>query len=726
MLRNVIYVASFHHCYYLTFVFNFSAPNVTTAKAIVPTNQLTNFTINNCNQSQEKTVDFGDQTALLSTNECTFQHNYTKPGIYEIKVSIPRHHDGLVSIYTEDKLEGFRVISRANATLTSKYFFVNWTLTQGTLPHIEINFNDGTEINKFTIANIKSNYLRSDTHQFTIAGVYNVTIIAYNHVSKMEVTTDTIIEEYIDIHNATVSNLGVFDRYYQMEEIAINVTLQGSTPHYRYHMGNGVIFNNFVPYVSYKYPQPGTYDITIEVYNNATSMNVTKTIVVNPVIPFNDNAKASANATSYLTPTLVHFDLDVAYPYECIFDFSDGNSTRVLSTHNMSVVPNIFASIGSYDITISCTNSLSSKILSVNVIVQKSITDLEFVNDSPKEMNETVTHKVTAAEWGTDSCYYMTLGDGSSLGFGKAHCNSKYPGVAFKEINNATYIVQNMYYEVKLFFDSLHAWNLVSEFKIENRVPILKMSCNYPNTTIMELSADFTAPTKIKRSTAVRLETITTVNCRATTIKDYTWNYFKVSTTKTQVGADQSVGTKDSAYILPKTLDYGLYLIRFNVSMRDQMGVWTTADAFVDVVPEDLNVVINGGQIIERGYGTMANFDGSLSYDPDYPGISDLGYYWYITNDTSIEELDIKAVTLGQPIEQSTAFNEDVFCDMSSPRRLFKGGTKISLMTSKLQLNETYEIFLVVTRTIAGVSRRNATSQLLAVVEGDPPIVSAR
>ena len=700
---------------------------MTTDKNIIATSQTVDFSITNCNQSLEKTINFGDETNSVSTTGCAFQHNFTKAGVHEVIVEILNHYNGSVVIYAEDVLQDLRVIESPEVAVTRRIFYMNWTLSQGTTPRIEINYNDSTEISKFTIGSIKAGFWRNDTHIFTREGVHNITVVAYNLVSRLNITVGVVVEDYIDIYNASLSNLGLYDRYYQLDEVGINVTLNGgSTPHYKYHMDNGVIINNTVPYVSYKYPHPGTYNITIVVYNNASSRNVTKNIVIHPVIPINDKANATVNNTAYLTPTLFYFDLDVANPYQCIFDFGDGNSTQILSTQNLSVVSYTYANLGTYDINVTCSNALSSKTFNLKFAIQKQITGLSFVNDGPKEMNDTVSHKVTATDLGTDSCYYIDLGDGNSVGFGKPHCKSKYPHVTFKDINNASYIVQNMYYEVKVFYDLLHAWNLVSEFKIENRLPILKIYCGYPNTSIVELSSDVNAPTKISRSTSVRLEAKTTVICRATNIKDYTWDLNKITLTKVLIGAKQSLGIMESSLIPEKSLDYGLYVVNYNVSMRDQDGVWTAVEAFIEVVPEDLIVIISGGQEIERGYGTSASFDGSSSYDPDYTGTSDLGYYWLITNDTGNEYLDIKTATLGQPIEQSPVFNENDFCNMSLSRRLYKGDPKISLVTSKLQLNETYEIFLVVTRTIAGVNRWKATSQLLTVVEGDPPVLGLR
>lgn len=704
-----------------------TAPNVTTPKSIVSTKQLTNFTINNCNQSQVKTIIFGDESANVLTNECTFQHNYTKPGIYELRVSIPRHEEFTLALYVEEEVSGLAVLSTSRYSLVGEEFFINWTLSEGTLPHLEFNFSDGTDVYKFNINSVNDGYLGNIIHKFMKAGSYNVSIVSYNLVSRLEVLTEAGINIPVNISNMSVAYHGFFDRYHQLEYMTINITLHsGDFPNYRYFMGNDVIISSQSPYLNYTYPKPGRYNLTVEVSNKASAKNVTKVIDVYPVVPINDKAYMAANNTVLSTPTLVEFDLDDANPYECIFDFGDGNSFRLLSTFNLTNLSHNYTASGIYTITVKCSNALSSKTMKVSIVLQAAIKGLVFTNDGPKEMNETVTHTATAEDWGTDSCIYFDFGDGSSAGIGKTHCKSKYPGITFKEMQNSTFIFQNMYYEVKLFSTSVHAWNLISELKEEMRLPILKISCGYPNTSIVGLSTDVSAPTKITRLTSLTLESVTKVVCRATNIKLFHWSYFKISPSEIKIGTDKNLSTKEFTFLQPYIMDYGLHVIRFNVSMYNQQGVWSIADAYVEVCPNDLEVRIDGGLEIERGYETTAYFDGRSAKDPDFPGKSLFLYYWLITNDTNIKESDAMAATLGQPIDDSPQYNEDDFCNMLLPRRLYNGSSMISLFTGKLELNETYVIFLVVKAAVGGVTRLNAASQVMTVVEGDPPVCGIR
>ncbi|KXJ28705.1 Polycystic kidney disease protein 1-like 2 [Exaiptasia diaphana] len=704
------------------------APNVTTPKTIVSTNQLTNFTINNCNQSQIKTIIFGDESVNVTTNECTFQHHYPKPGIFELKISIPRHEYSTLVLYVQEEVSGLAVTSTSMYSLVREEFFINWKLSRGTLPHLVVNFTDGTDVNITVISSVYDVHFGNTTHKFMSPGTYNVSIVSYNLVSRLEIFTVAFVRIPIIISSINVEYHGIFDLYYQLDNMTVNVTLRsGDLPTYRYHMGNGVIISSVFQYLNYTYPNPGTYNLTVEVSNKASSDNITKVIEVYPVVAINDKAHVAANNTVISTPTLVQFDLDTANPYECIFSFGDGKSLRVLSTSNLTNVSNIYAVSGTYTITVQCSNALSSKTLSVVVVIQGTIKGLVFVNDGPKEMNETVTHTATAEDWGTDSCIYVEFGDGSSAGIGKQHCQTKYPGITFKEKNNSTFIFQNMYYKVKVFYTSIHAWNLLSEFKEQKRLPILKISCGYPNTSIVGLSTDIASPTNITRLTALTLESVTNVVCKATNIKVFSWTYFKTSTSKEKVGIEKSISTTESTFLQPSILDYGLHVVRFNVSMYKQAGIWSIADVFLDVVPNDLDVKIDGGQEIERAFDKTVYFDGGLSKDPDYPSKSSLFlHYWLITIDTSMTDSDAMDATLGRPIDDSPQYNEDDFCNMSLPRRLYKGSSRITLFTGKLEVNQTYLIFLVIKLSVSGVTRRNAASQLMTVVVGDPPVCNVR
>jgi hypothetical protein len=606
-------------------------------------------------------------------------------------------------------------------------FYLYWKIDQGTLLFVEVNFGNGTGVYNLTLGDLQEIYIGFSSHNYSSVGIYNITVVATNHVSRQMFFTEAIVEERVIITNMTVTYLGIFDRYYQVDKLFINVSLNGgSNPHYRLFMGNGLIISNGLnSSLLYSYPQPGIYNLTIEVYNNASSANITTQIIAHPVIPINEDARLAVVTNVYLTPTLFNIDLTIANPYECLWDFGDGNSSRILSTDNITIIPHVYDNVGVYPVAVTCTNHFSTKVFTANAIVQTSITGLAFTNDGPREMNETVTFTISSTDRGTDSCYFVTLGDGSSHAFGKQHCKSVYPQADFKEINNDTYIMNNMYYEIAVFSSRLHAWNLVSEFKMERRLPIQKISCNYPNTSILNIAKNVENPTNFTRLDTTLFETWTGIDCRATQIKDLSWTYVNVSKDGVLGGNLQSLGINPTTTIYPRNIDYGLYLLRFNVSMRGQDGVYQHDEGYFKVIPNELRPIIDGGNVIVRGYDKTAYFDGSRSFDPDYYGNSDFKFYWYFTNDTDYE-LDFDTITGGAPIEHSPPFNEEDFCNMSIPRRFFNAGPKIQLFTGRLRVNKTYAIFLVVTRTIHGVKRWKEAIQYMEVVEGDPPAIGVK
>lgn len=692
---------------------------------IFHTTQLITFTINNCTRELNRTFDFGDMT-VKSSLACSISHRYTMPGIYEVLVSTPKHHSFMMSLYLQDKIRSLVLDNSIKASVVLESFWLYWKILWGTLPLIEVNYGNGTGSYNFNLGDLRGSYVGFSSHNYTATGIYNITGVASNLVSREMFITEAIVEDRVIIQDIDVTYLGIFDRYYQVEKLLVNITLSsGSNPHHRFTMDNGVIIaNGLNQSLLYSYSQPGTYNLTVEIYNNASRANITKQIIVHPVIPINDDARLTIPPNVFLTPTQIDINLTIADPFECICDFGDGTSRRFLSIDNITVLPHVYASIGVYPVTVNCSNSFSSKIFRANAVVQKAITGLAFTNDGPKEMNETVTFRVSSTDWGTDSCYYITLGDGTSYGFGKQHCKAKHPDVNFKEINNDTYIMTNMYYQIKLFYSYLHAWNEVTEFEMTGMFPIQKISCNYPNATILDIAKDMKSPTNFTRLDTLLFESWIEIDCRATQIKDLSWNYVNILKNGDHGTEEKSLGITESTTVYPRTIDYGLYLLRFNVSMRDQEGVFNYDERYFKVVPNDLRPIIDGGSTIVRGFDKYTYFDGYRSFDPDYYGNSDFGYYWYMTKDLETD-FNLNAILNGRPIEESPPYDEREFCNMSFPR-IYKGSSTIRLFTGLLKVHETYAVFLIITRTIHGVKRWKETYQLLEIVEGDPPAIGIK
>jgi hypothetical protein len=65
-------------------------------------------------------------------------------------------------------------------------------------------------------------------------------------------------------------------------------------------------------------------------------------------------------------------------------------------------------------------------------------------------------------------------------------------------------------------------------------------------------------------------------------------------------GADvYSIGARQ-LILEPRTLDYGLYRIRLNVSMNEVIGMISVDECYIRIIPSPLQLEINGGDFMMR------------------------------------------------------------------------------------------------------------------------------
>ncbi|XP_048585280.1 uncharacterized protein LOC5502169 isoform X2 [Nematostella vectensis] len=667
-----------------------------------------------CDDSKFSTYSIGNTST--NTTVCSVSHAFSLPGIYPVRVSREKHLPNIGIIYTQNAISGLAFVNISSSILVGKTFTFFWTFDVGTMVIAYVNYGDETIGCNVTVGESERPHVSTCSHIFTTPGIYIVTLLTSNFVSNQTIFAPVIVEHPVNILNISLRNLGKFDRIYQLDNLEILLEVNGSNPHVNYTMDNGVLYTEIVVFsLVHNYPLPGVYNVTVHLFNNVSQANASLVIEVYEIIPFT-KTNLTVRPQSFLGASLMHFDVNGSNPYECIWSFGDGNSSLVSSLENKAVITYLYNNVGVYDVTVNCSNNLGYIVSNGVAIVQNQIEEPQLTSDSPREINETMTFTITASEFGTNSCYVADIGNDTVIGYGKSHCLARFSNVTFKdEAGPLTF--GHIYQEVKVYYTKLTAWNLVSEFTIYGHVVALKIPCNNPNTSIINLGLDKENATALTRPIAKTFLTATVIDCKATQLKDNVWTIQAL----TPIGEPQTVGTFEDYTLEPKTLHYGQYRVRFNVSMRGQEGVYQHADAYFQIKPSSLVATIRGGQVITRKFGSVVTFDASNSYDPDYDGTSDFNYYWFCYNKNSTIKADIEVLSAGQPLEYSPEFSHERFCNSSYPNRLMKAGDNVSLDLGRLLVNESYAIVLVVARTLREVKRRTMTTQTLHVVPGNPP-----
>ncbi len=67
----------------------------------------------------------------------------------------------------------------------------------------------------------------------------------------------------------------------------------------------------------------------------------------------------------------------------------------------------------------------------------------------------------------------------------------------------------------------------------------------------------------------------------------------------------------------PRSLDYGLYYIRFTLTMVGVEGVSSSTFGYVKIIPSPIVAEVRGGSIRVVGFDKMILLDGGMSRDPD-------------------------------------------------------------------------------------------------------------
>ncbi|XP_076458276.1 polycystin-1-like [Babylonia areolata] len=96
------------------------------------------------------------------------------------------------------------------------------------------------------------------------------------------------------------------------------------------------------------------------------------------------------------------------------FDFQDGHVNKHNSTNNSKTVHHVFHTSGTYNVTITVSNQVSSRSTTTDIIVHVCPTAVNLTYDGPKNVSEQLTF-TALVDQGSDLKYEFDFGDGSSI-----------------------------------------------------------------------------------------------------------------------------------------------------------------------------------------------------------------------------------------------------------------------------------------------------------------------
>ncbi|KAM4697728.1 polycystin-1 [Rhinophrynus dorsalis] len=338
------------------------------------------------------TFNMGDGY-ILEGNEPMINYTYSKDGNYTVNVTASNPVNSLsetlnVSVYVLQVLNiepSSCILENPNVTLTanvtgdfSGYTF-NWTLGNGS-----------SSVTIYGFPSVQFNFSKS--------GIYPLSLILSSQVNKAYYYTNVCIEP--EIINVT---LLIASRYVSLgnESHFEAIVFPLYQYKYKWDFGTNSSKQNGGREISYTYPIPGLYQVTVYVFNNVSSSSDTTFVDIQEAV---GPVTIEYNGTDVLELDQIYVftSLGNGTKVKHLWDFGDGNIQE-----GQSVVQ-VYNSTGSFTISLNSWNDVSSSKVSHNVTVKTRIQGLTMTaNWTVVPLNSSVSF--TASLLAGDDVRYMWI-----------------------------------------------------------------------------------------------------------------------------------------------------------------------------------------------------------------------------------------------------------------------------------------------------------------------------
>lgn len=678
-------------------------------------------------------MDFGDCN-VINTSLCVIEHTYNTSGFFELLLQVQNHSSSRHLFIVQDPVIGFDVNETIKAVALGDAYFINWKIDSGTMVRVSVDYGDNSAQTSL-LSNVRETLQGNNSHIYRGPGVFHVNIMAINEINNVTVYKSVLVEIPINVSCLLVKNCGPFELIYQKDEIKITLDMwNGSNPELLFITGDGSNFTQRSTELSFKYQESGVKNISVFVYNNISMVQVRKDVYVHKIVSLG-NVTLEILAANFTEPTQMILNVTEGFPYLCLWDLGDGNSIETSSFQNMSTVYHVYETVDVFNVIVNCSNNFGYAIQTAVATVQQPIKNLSFINNCPRPVDESVMFTISTEDKGTNSCYIVDLGDGNVFGFGHEDCANERPSVQFTSLVENYFFIEHNYPSLGRYDVSLEAWSLVSRFVLHDVALVVKIPCNFPTITVPEFKKYINSRTTFTPSQKVYFHAQIEIDCRATDQKDITWSVAQVSLSGDELANYTDLNPENKKLeklsVQENTLVYGVYVIRCNVSMRGQYEVYSVVEGYIEIRGNPLIASIEGGSLIERAFGRPYIFDGSDSRDPDVEfGDNDkiepsLQYYWLCQNASWEIQADLASLTSEASLFNVSSFNASSFCKGSRRGVLMKAGSSVEI-PGDLEPYSSYAIVLFVTKTVNSYFRISSFTQVVKIVDGDPPVIKFR
>lgn len=670
-------------------------------------------------------------------------------GIYLLTVKVAN----LVTpqqIYTRE-IKVDKVIANLRLLNNDTFIPVNKTIKcgisidAGTNITLDWDFEDGRRsVSLFTGDSLRllGDFLE---HLYTDHGDYLLNVTASNPVSKVTVTKYLYVQYIVkdieitsdspqEIPPGTVTfTVSVKPDTHPPTNATIDMDFGDSTNRMNIPLGEAQSIN-----ITNNYITPGMIRVNMTMRNDVSSVNLTHVVDVQrsikdlQILAYHTDGDAGYGAPGR-GPNKADFPMEydvllvanisdgTAVTYR--WDFGDGTSveTKKINVLHRYLSPEGFA------VTVEANNSISDASVSRTIRIMKSIFNVSFENDSPTVHEFNTTLFITIGQRGTDSCFLVDLGNSTRIlykGFSDVSCDDELKKTNdVRVLPSLTFNITFEYWQKINYAVNLTALNSVSRVTIHGWVVILHLPCDFPVVRIPDAGRSFGTRRKYFRADYVTIKSRCTINCLASRETSFHWELTRISS-----GADNgttlrtdSFDKNQSVLIVPqRSLPYGTFMVRLNVSMVGLPLVHRHKNAYIEIMPSPLLAKIISGNAWSQSVYKKIVLDASHSHDPDY-GSEDkhgLEYFWYCK--TTTENYEFPSV----PSKNFTNSNgtDSSGCFRNGTRLLPVSTDILEIQPNVLWVNTTYVFKFFVTKD----SRMAMFFVHVSLTYEDPPTMSIR
>ena len=701
----------------------------------------------------------------MYSNYFTMQKNYTTEdksrvtrvsrqyfsvvGIYLLTVKVWNLVTPLLTVTREMKVD--KAVTNLRLFNNDTFIIVNATtessisIDTGTNVTVEWDFKDGRRSSSlFTGDSLRSSG-DSLAHTYWDHGAYLLNVTASNAVSKRTVLKYIFVQYIVkDIHITSNSpkeippgtvtfTISVGLNTHPPTNATIDMDLGDGHKKTDIALGGVQSIN-----ISSSYVTPGIIPVNMTMKNDVSSVSLNLWVDVQKSIKDLRNlAYHTGGDAGYGAPGKGHkkdsFPLE--YPVLFVANISDGTAVTytwdfgdgAVHETNETSVKHRFASPLHYNITLKARNSISSMVVSHVIRMMQSVLNVTFENNSPTVIVFNTSLSITVGQIGTESCFLVDLGNNTRIlyrSFDGVTCDNELLTTNdIRVLPSLNFTILFEYWRVLNYFVSITALNDVSRITINGRVIILHLPCEFPVVQIPDAGRSFHNPTKYFRADYITIKSQCIIDCLASRTSAFHWDLTKISDGEdngTIISSDLFDSTLSVLVVPQRTLPYGRYMLRLNVSMVGLPLVNRAAVSFVEIMPSPLVARIIGGNAWIQSVNRKVTLDASPSHDPDQ-GKDDkwgLKYFWYCKT----ADEDYEFPSFPEQCSNCSNVSEDGGCFMNGTRRLVADTELVEIPPRLLQVNKTYIFKFFLTKN----ARMGEVFVRISLTYEDPPTMVIR